>query len=99
MTSTKDSAVSLCSKSGEKRATPGQLVEPPAPPPPADPNTKSLEDYLKDFETWRARIDQASEWLEKLSGGDAEKPEPKTEEQKQQWLPLQRHHLHGFLRL
>ncbi len=71
-------------KSGEKRATPGQLVEPPAPPPPADPNTKSLEDYLKDVEVWRARIDQASEWLEKLSGGDAEKPEPKTEEQKQQ---------------
>jgi len=72
------------SKSGSKRATPGKLVTPPPPPPPADPNTKSLEDYLKDVEIWRARIEQASEWFEKVTGGDAEKPEPKTEEQKQQ---------------
>ncbi len=72
------------SKSGSKRATPGQLVTPPPPPPPADPNTKSLEDYLKDVEVWRARIEQASEWFEKLTGGDTEKPTPKTEEQKQQ---------------
>ena len=81
-----ENLVAKDSKNGNKRATPGKLVTPPSPPPPppTDGTTKTLEDYLKDVEVWRTRIEQASEWFEKLTGGDTEKPEPKTEEQKQQ---------------
>lgn len=78
------------SKSGSPRATPGQrITPPPPPPPPADATKPTLDDYLKDVEVWRERLRQASEWMEKLSGGDAEKPEPKTEEQKKQDLEQQ----------
>lgn len=79
------------SKSGSARATPGQRIAPPPPPPPppADTTQPTLDDYLKDIEVWRERLRQASEWMEKLSGGDAEKPEPKTEEQKKQDLEQQ----------
>ncbi len=78
------------SKSGNRRATPGQLVTPPPPPPPpADATTPTLDDYLKDIEVWRERLRHGSEWLEKLSGGDAEKPEPKSKEQAEQDLEQQ----------
>lgn len=81
-----ESVVASDASSGTKRATPGVLVEPPPPPPPPAPNTRTLEDYLKDVEVWRGRLRQASEWFEKMTGADQEPPPAKDEtpEQKQQ---------------
>jgi len=69
-------------KHGSASTESAGAAPPPPPPPPADKAQPTLDDYLKDIEVWRERLRQASEWMEKLSGGDAEKPEPKTEEQK-----------------
>ena len=64
--------------SGEKRASPGVLVPQPAQPPapPADPDAKSLDDYLDDARVWKDRLDQARAWLEKLKGDGKATPPP-----------------------
>lgn len=56
--------------SGEKRATPGRLLErpaPPPPPPPVEPEERGLEDYLREAEAWKKKLEQAREWMEKIS--------------------------------
>lgn len=55
--------------------------EPPPPPPPA--GTKTVDDWLKDFDTWKQRFEQAREWIDVLTGGDQPPVAGKTpEEQK-----------------
>jgi len=60
---------------GEKRATPGHLIgkalEPVAAP--KAPNTKTIDDYIKDAKVWKERLAQARRWLEKISGPGGEK--------------------------
>lgn len=80
-----DRVVVSDASTGEKRAVPGQLVG-PAPEPiveqakPAE--AKTLDDYLRDAQKWKERLAQAREWLEKLSGPEAE-PQAAPEEEKE----------------
>lgn len=71
--------------SGEKRVHPGILYRPlPEAPPPApedeEEDVKSFDDYVREAEKWRERLDQVADWLERLSGPEetaeksAEKP-------------------------
>ncbi len=59
-------------KHGEKRSEAGHLIfrelPPPKPKPTTDPNTKSIDDYIKDAKLWKERLAQLEEWLKKLSG-------------------------------
>ncbi len=69
---------------GEKRSTPGKLVGPPPQPTeePKPPNTKGIEDYIKNAKVWKERLAQVRRWIEKLSGPKEEKtatPEQKNE--------------------
>jgi uncharacterized protein (TIGR03546 family) len=66
--------------SGDQRAHPGRLIGPPPEPIESepDPNTKTLDDYLREARVWKERLAQARQWLERLSGPadpDAEKTE------------------------
>ena len=59
------------STTGEKRATRGRRIgsEPfRLPDPPPMPEWSKLEEYLRTAELWKQRIEQAGDWLEKLSG-------------------------------
>ncbi|MBL9077994.1 MAG: hypothetical protein JNL08_10850 [Planctomycetes bacterium] len=72
-------------RSGSTRSIPGVRIprgepEPAPPPPPA--GTKTVEDYLKDFEVWQQRFEQAREWIDVLSGGDEPAPDSTTPEQR-----------------
>lgn len=75
--------------SGARRTVPGVLVVEPAepPPPPPEPGSKTLDDYLKDVEKWKQRLDQLRDWLEVLQGDgqpqDEPPPEPELEAQRQ----------------
>lgn len=66
-----DRIVSAEASSGRPREKPGQRIvkEPPPPPPPAGPG-KTIDDYLKQAEQWRERLQQVSRWLQQLAGGD-----------------------------
>ncbi len=60
-------------QSGAPRATPGVRTTPPEPPEEMEPEiglpgVYSLEDVVAEYETWKARLEQAREWLERLSG-------------------------------
>ncbi|MBK8979950.1 MAG: hypothetical protein IPM29_28970 [Planctomycetes bacterium] len=80
-----DSLVSTEASSGEPRPTPGRRTGEPGPgepgsgqpggptaggptPPPGDGRT--IDDYIKDAETWKERLRTAAEWIERLTGGD-----------------------------
>jgi uncharacterized protein (TIGR03546 family) len=56
--------------SGDKRTVPGRLVGPRPKPiePEPTPDTKSLDDYLREAKVWKERLAQARRWLERLSG-------------------------------
>jgi len=55
---------------GAKRATPGVRTSPeplPEPAPPtADPDERTLDEWIADAEKWQARLEQAKEWLAKV---------------------------------
>ncbi len=78
--------------SGETRATPGiryRKPEPLPPPAPEEGEGKTLDDYLREAEKWRARIEQIGEWLERFSGPEepaepapGEAPPEETEEKR-----------------
>ena len=65
--------VSEATRTGAPRSEPGRIVRSaePTPEPPRKPNEKTLDDYVKEAEKWRGRLEQISGWLEYLSGGDA----------------------------
>jgi uncharacterized protein (TIGR03546 family) len=74
-----DRVVISDASNGEKREVPGKLVgKPPAPPEakPAEPNVKTIDDYLKDAKVWKERLAQVKRWLEKLSGPKSDQPTP-----------------------
>lgn len=72
-----DEVVADGASHGLPRATPGRPVGTPPPPPPPPPGEgKSLDEYLAEAEKWRARLEQASEWLRKLTRvGEAQETE------------------------
>jgi uncharacterized protein (TIGR03546 family) len=80
---------------GVKRKRPGVLikhqeVEPePSKDPDLEPKAgeKDLEDYLAQAETWKKRLKQANEWLEKLGSDSEDETDPqKQKESLSQWL-------------
>lgn len=81
-----DQLTSSSARAGTPRAVPGVRVEseaePEPPPPPAPTGTKTVEDYLKDFEQWRERFEQVREWVDVLTGGDEPPPTEETPEQR-----------------
>ncbi len=60
-------------RSGAPRSTPGVKLPKAEPPPlpPAPAGTKTIEDYLADFEYYKQRFDQVRQWLEEFAGEDA----------------------------
>ncbi len=73
-----DRLASSDAASGVQRTEPAKRIAPeaaPAPEPPPGPG-KTIEDYLKDAEQWKARLEQVSEWVKKFTGGG----EPPAEE-------------------
>lgn len=78
-----DEVRSTNARAGAKRATPGVLLpgkepEPEPPPPPA--GTRTIDDYMKDIELWRGRLEQVRDWIEQYGGGGEPKPVPTPEE-------------------
>lgn len=62
--------------SGEKRKVPGRRTV-PAPKTSNQvgvplPDTKSIDDYLKNAKVWKERLAQAKKWMDKISGPPAE---------------------------
>ncbi len=62
--------------SGAERDKPGEKVIPddPSEPVPPDGEGGTLEDYLAEAELWKQRLEQAQEWLERLSGNGGDEP-------------------------
>lgn len=88
-----DDLVSSTARGGTPRSKPGVLIPdetPPPPPPPPPTGTKTIEDYLKDLEVWKQRLETARGWIDKVAGGDdkpppeAQTPEQRQEERKRQ---------------
>lgn len=82
-----DELKSDSARTGTARKVPGVLlpsteVPPPEPEPPA--GMKSVEEYLKDYEVWKQRFDQAREWFEVIAGSDETPPAQKSPEVIQQ---------------
>ncbi|MCA8966448.1 MAG: hypothetical protein H6838_18110 [Planctomycetes bacterium] len=79
-------------RSGTSREVPGVLVSKPAPPAPPPPpaGTKTIEDYLADYELYKLRFEQVRDWLQMIGGDDAgtppqqKTPEVIAEERRQQ---------------
>lgn len=66
--------------SGEKRAVPGRRIRGAEPLPPEPGEGKTIDDYINDAKLWKDRLSQAREWLEKISGSDAEQTPQQREE-------------------
>jgi uncharacterized protein (TIGR03546 family) len=67
--------------SGQPRKTRGELTKPPAPPPPPPPaGTKTIDDYVKDIKLWQQRLEQARDWIVKLTGSGQKSPGAQTPE-------------------
>ncbi len=70
-------------RAGTGRATPGVIIpakEVPPPEPAPTAGSKSIEEYLKDFEVWKGRFEQAREWMRVIAGSDEPKPAEKSPE-------------------
>lgn len=82
-----DELRSTNARAGAVRLTRG-IVIPGAKTPPPEPvpseGQKTAEDYLKDFEVWKQRFEQAREWIDRIAGGDATEASAKTPEQQKQ---------------
>ena len=80
-----DEVRSTNARGGTARSTPGVILpgapKPPEPPP-SPAGTKTIEDYLKDFEIWKGRLEQAREWIDVIAGGDKAPPAEQTKEQR-----------------
>jgi uncharacterized protein (TIGR03546 family) len=69
-------------RSGSPRSKRGELVAAPEPPPPEPPaGARTLDDWLRDVELWRARLVQAREWFEFLTASDDAPPAARTPEE------------------
>lgn len=82
-----DEITSKSVRTGTARTVPGVIVpgsEPPPPPPPPPAGTKTIDDYLKDIEVWKQRLDQVRGWLDKVAGGGDSTPAESTPEQREQ---------------
>lgn len=80
-----DELRSTTARAGTPRAVPGERlpdVEPPPEPPPPPAGTRTIEDYLAEFERWKQRLEQAQQWLEVLTGEGEEPPADQTPEQR-----------------
>ncbi len=80
-----DELRSTSARAGTVRQVPGVLLpgaEKPVEPPPPAAGTKTIEDYLQDFEVWQQRLEQAREWIDVLTGGDQTPPAEQTPEQR-----------------
>ncbi len=86
-----DEVRSTTARGGTPRSTPGVRIpraEEPAPPPPPPPaGTKTVDDWVKDFESYQQRFEQIREWIDVLTGGDkapsAETPTPEQEAERE----------------
>lgn len=83
-----DELRSTDASAGTKRGVPGLLIvgEPEPPEPPAPAGTKTIEDWLQEYEVWKQRFEQAREWIEVIVGDDEAVPptEPSPEEIEQE---------------
>jgi uncharacterized protein (TIGR03546 family) len=64
------------SSTGAKRATPGHLIGTPVPPPPPPPGEKTIDDYIKDAQKWKERLQQARRWLDEINRKREQTTEP-----------------------
>lgn len=79
---TMDEVVLAEVKRDTKRSTPGVLIGDPEPTPPPtsdDENEGPLDDYLKDAEAWKERLEKVKDWLEEQSGTDDEDTDADTD--------------------
>lgn len=82
-----DEITSKSVRTGSPRTRPGVIIpgEQPPPPPPAPPaGTKTIDDYLKDIEVWKQRLEQVRHWVDKIAGGGDSAPAAPTPEQREQ---------------
>jgi hypothetical protein len=82
-----DELVSSSARSGTQRSKPGVLIPgeaPPPPPPPPPGGTKTIDDYAKDIDVWKQRLETARKWIDKVAGGDKTPPTARTPEQRQE---------------
>ena len=81
-----DEITSVNARGGSPRSTPGVLIPgtepPPEPPPPG--GTKTLEDWIEQYELWKQRLETARRWIDRVAGGEGEPPVEQTPEQRQQ---------------
>jgi len=82
-----DELRSTSARSGSPRSKKGVILPgkpPPPEPPPPPANTKTIEDYLADFQVWKQRLEQAREWIDVIAGGDEKPPAEQTPEQRKE---------------
>jgi uncharacterized protein (TIGR03546 family) len=76
-----DLLVAADASTGAQRKSPGVLVgprrEPPEPKRPGE--GKGIEEYLKEAEKWKDRLEQARRWLDEISRDDPDKPADPTD--------------------
>lgn len=61
-----DEITAVEAETGARRATPGQLLakpEPPPAPPAPQPKERSLEDWVTEAERWHGRLQQIAHWV------------------------------------
>ncbi len=74
---------------GAPRATPGERAPgwEPAPAPEPTGTSRTLDDYVREAQAWKARLQQVRRWLETLAGPSQDEPaagDPTLEEQLEQ---------------
>jgi uncharacterized protein (TIGR03546 family) len=79
-------------RAGGVRETPGVRIPGREPPPEPQPptGTKTIEDYVKEFEVWKQRLDTVRKWIDKVAGGEGDDPGAQTPEQREQERQRQR---------
>jgi uncharacterized protein (TIGR03546 family) len=61
---------------GEKRPVRGTLIGKPVPPPPPPQGQKTIDDYIKDAQKWKDRLQQAKRWLDEVNRKREQPTEP-----------------------